>query len=195
MRLTRTILVLIGLSVTASAGPILWTLDGVTFAGGGAASGSFDFDADTGLYSNVDITTTTGGGVTGATYLFTCGQDVASCTGVSPNSTEALFLATNVADETGLPAIAFFFTGIGGAPPQGLTDNGGTIDISNSSLSVGAVQEALCSNAACSGPAAPSRSSDAGTVVAPEPSSMLLVGMAVLLLGFFSLKRSPQTRL
>jgi hypothetical protein len=191
----RSVLILISLSLTASAGPILWTLEGVTFAGGGTASGSFDFDADTGLYSNVDIVTTTGGGVTGATYLFTCGQDVPTCTGVAPNSTEALFLTSNAVSQSGLQAIAFFFTGVGGSPPQGLTDLGGVIDISNSSLSVGAVQEASCFDAACSQPTAPSRVDNAGVVVsAPEPSSALLVGMAIMLLGF-ALKRSTHSRL
>jgi hypothetical protein len=191
----RSVLILISLSLTASAGPILWTLEGVTFVGGGTASGTFDFDADTGLFSNVDITTTTGGSVTGATYLFTCGQDVPTCTGVAPNSTEALFLTSTAADQTGLQAIAFFFTGIGGVPPAGLTDLGGVIDISNSSLSVGAVQEASCLDAACSAPTNPSRADDAGVVVAaPEPSSALLVGMTVMLLGFV-LKRSTHSRL
>jgi hypothetical protein len=104
----RSVLILIGLSLTASAAPLLWTLEGVTFAGGGTASGSFDFNADTNVYSNVDITTTTGGSVTGSTYLFTCGQDVPACTGVTPNSTEALFLTTNAANQSGLPAILFF---------------------------------------------------------------------------------------
>jgi hypothetical protein len=190
----RSVLILISLSLTASAGPLLWTLEGVTFAGGGTASGSFDFNADTGLYSNVDITTTTGGGVTGATYLFTCGQDVPACTGVVPNSTEALFLTSNAANQSGLPAIAFFFTGIGGVPPQGLTDLGGTIDISNSSLSVGDVHEALCNDSACDAPAGAFRDSNAGTVATPEPSSALLVGMTLMLLGF-ALKRSIQSRL
>jgi hypothetical protein len=190
----RSVLILISLSLTASAGPLLWTLEGVTFAGGGTASGSFDYNADTNLFSNVDITTTTGGGVTGATYLFTCGQDVPACTGVTPNSTEALFLTTNAANQSGLTAIGFFFTGIGGAPPQGLTDLGGTIDISNSSFSVGAVQEALCVDSACSQPTSPSRVDDAGTVATPEPSSALLVGITVLLLGF-ALKRSTHSRL
>jgi hypothetical protein len=191
----RSVVILISLSLTASAGPILWTLEGVTFASGGTASGSFDFDADTGLYSNVDIVTTTGGGVTGATYLFTCGQDVPTCTGVAPNSTEALFLTSNAVSQSGLQAIAFFFTGVGGVPPAGLTDLGGVIDVSNSSLSVGAVQEATCSNAACSSPTSPSRFTDAGEVAsAPEPSSALLVGMTIMLLGF-ALKRSTHSRL
>lgn len=46
------------LSATAAcANPVEWTLSGVEFAGGGSASGSFVYDADTGLYSDLDIST------------------------------------------------------------------------------------------------------------------------------------------
>ncbi|WP_282605550.1 hypothetical protein [Pelagibius sp. Alg239-R121] len=45
----------------ASAVPLLWTLDNVTFNGGGTATGSFLFDADTASYSNISVTTAGGG--------------------------------------------------------------------------------------------------------------------------------------
>jgi hypothetical protein len=44
----------------ANAAPILWTLDDVTFRDGGTASGSFIFDADTSIYSSIDVETTAG---------------------------------------------------------------------------------------------------------------------------------------
>ena len=47
--------------MVAHATPVTWTLSGVTFDDGGIASGSFDFDADLGNYSNVALTTTAGG--------------------------------------------------------------------------------------------------------------------------------------
>ncbi len=170
------------------AGPINWELSDVTLSDGITVTGSFTFNADTDTYSNVDITTTAAGPFSAYTFLDTCGTDVSSCTGVSPNSTEALFLTSNASNQSGLPAIAFFFTGVGGVPPAGLTDAGGTIDISNSSLSVGAVQEAFCSNSACSSPAEGGATSTSGFVTtAPEPASVVLVGSAML--GLLALRR------
>lgn len=40
----------------AAAVPLLWSLDNVSFAGGGTASGSFVFDAETNSYSDVLVT-------------------------------------------------------------------------------------------------------------------------------------------
>jgi hypothetical protein len=54
---------------SAEASPILWTLNQVTFDDGGTASGSFVFDAETSVYSGIDITTTAGTVMSsGATY-------------------------------------------------------------------------------------------------------------------------------
>ena len=44
----------------AMAVPIQWSLQGVTFNDGTTASGSFFYDADTQIYSDVDITTSSG---------------------------------------------------------------------------------------------------------------------------------------
>ena len=197
MRLTHTMLAVLTFAL-ASGSPITWTLTGVTFAGGGTATGSFTFNPDVGTnacstglspcgtFSNINITTTTGGGVTGAHYVSVCGTDVVSCNGVSPDSTEVLFLTSAAANQSGLPAIAFFFTGIGGIPPMGLTDAGGFIDVSNSSASVGAINEALCLDTTCSTPSLPSRAGNAGTVNAvPEPSTLLLFAP----LSIFALSR------
>ena len=52
----------------ASATILEWTLSGATFNDGGTASGSFDFNTLTDTYTNIDITTTTGSILTGATY-------------------------------------------------------------------------------------------------------------------------------
>ncbi|HTO41244.1 MAG TPA: PEP-CTERM sorting domain-containing protein [Rhizomicrobium sp.] len=43
---------------SANAVPITWTLQGLTFDDGGTAYGSFVYDADTGKYTDVNITTT-----------------------------------------------------------------------------------------------------------------------------------------
>lgn len=192
MRTTLILASLCCLSIGASAMPVTWYVD-LTFTDGGSANGSFVFNADAGTacsggtspcgqFSSVDIVTTAGLSLPGATYTFVCGQDVPTCTGVSPDSTEAMFLTSNAADQTGLPALALFFTAAGPLPPAGLTDAGGTIDMSNTTA--GAAQEALCSGASCATPGTPNRSADAGFVTTtPEPSTALLLGGAIALLG------------
>lgn len=176
----------------ARATPVSWSFVGVTLSDGGTVSGGFTFDASAGtpcstsaatcgVFSNVDVVTTTGSSLPGATYTAVCGADVPSCSGLTPNSTEVLLLTSTLSDQLGLPAIAIFFTGFGFNPPAGLTDSGLALDVSNSGPSVGAIQEAACIDAICSAPAPPSRFSVSGFVV-PEPSTwaVLLVGLAML---------------
>ena len=43
-----------------NAAPVVWTLNDVTFEYGGTAVGSFTFDADTGIYSEINIQTSNG---------------------------------------------------------------------------------------------------------------------------------------
>lgn len=47
----------LGLAAPAGAVPVTWTLQGVTFNDGGTATGSFVYDADTDIFSGIDITT------------------------------------------------------------------------------------------------------------------------------------------
>ena len=201
MRLVFRLAIACALAAGAWAGPVTYFLNGVTLNNGGTATGSFTFNADAGtacstpaspcgLYSSVNIVTTLGSSLSGSTYNFVCGTDVASCTGVKPDSTEVMFLTSNAVNQSGQLAIAFFFTGVGGVPPAGLSDAGGIFDISNSSIHVGAVQEAPCSDAACSTPGSPSRVTTAGTVSStPEPGSMVLLGSALAALGCVAMRR------
>ena len=103
IKIIQMLVVICALSFAAEASSIIWNVN-VTFGDGGTATGTFDFDADAGtpctstntpcgVYSNVNIVTTTGTSVTGVTYTTVCGVGgVTSCTGVSPDSTEVLFL-------------------------------------------------------------------------------------------------------
>jgi hypothetical protein len=199
----KTIQLLMGictLSMAAVAGPVLWTVN-VTFDDGGTAMGTFDFDADAGtacsttsspcgLYSNVDIVTTTGTSLLGTTYNTVCGVGGdTSCAGVPPDSTEVLFLTSGAADQTGEQAIAFFFLASGPIPPNGLSDAGGSYDVSNTTA--GQVDESFCNDAGCDKPTGASRLSVAGTVSTPEPSTALLLAAPLALLGLarFSMRR------
>lgn len=205
-RLIHEIAGVVLLAAAASAVPINWTLNGVTLNDGGAVSGTFTFDPDSGIpcgsfppcgtYSNVNIVTTNGSSRTGAAYSFVCGQDVAGCGGVSPDSTEVFFLTSNAMNQSRDSAIAFFFTGIGVFPPQGLTNGGGVLDISGSSGTVGTVQESNCPDAACTMPSGPVRSSTAGIVSPTVPGKLVIVvsgirrdGAAVSPPGRFSTER------
>jgi len=187
-------------ALSASAENVTWMLQNVTFNDGVTASGSFTFDPDAGTncstvsspcgaYSNIDITTTAGVGIPAETYLYACESDVSTCTGLSPDSTEVLFLTSNASNQTGLEGLAFFFTGVGVLPPGGLTDAGGTIDISNSSDNVGVVTEGTCSDATCSGPSGTIIYSESGDVMpTPEPPTTLLLGTSLVALFLFRLR-------
>jgi hypothetical protein len=166
-------------SMALVAQPLTWTLQGVTFSDGGTASGSFQYDAATQTYSNINITTTTGTVRTGATYHF-----FSSGLGPVPPASYVLVVTIGSGDPTGTPVLFLPFS----AP--GLTNSGGTV-----TLNVG--QEASCANAGCNGPATPQRFTTAGSVVgsqtpppatpAPTTSLLMLSGMAMI--GFMAWRK------
>ena len=130
-------LVLLMSASAASAVPIIWTLQNVSFNDGGTASGSFVFDADTTTYSNIMITTTNGSIRPGASY----GGPVASGT-----SNFALVTTpdNSLPDLTGRPMLVLLFT----AP---LTNAGGLIDIQPDPPITIPSFESICINALCTG--------------------------------------------
>jgi hypothetical protein len=157
----------------ASASNILWDLVGVTFADGGTAIGSFDYNADTNIYSNVDIITM-GGSLMGATYLaldpgFTSTDLILA---VVPNAALANF--------TGTPLLALKFSPV-------LTDSGGAASLISPSA------EGQCGNATCSAASSDGlRFVTGGSVVAvPEPSALGLLSLGGL--GLALRKRASKT--
>ncbi len=158
-------------AAAACAGPILWTLQGVTFNDGGTASGSFMFDAGTGQYSSIDITTTSGSSLTGSTYAF-LDPGEAGFNGPAKVS----LVASNAPNLTGSPFLSFVWQ-------SNLTGAGGTMPFS-STLNSG---ETTCTNSGCT-----SIDQSAGRVITagdittgavPEPATLLLVGCALAGLG------------
>ena len=61
------IVLCLGSATAAAADPVTWSLFGVTLEGGGTASGTFVYDADTNTFNAVNIVTS-GGVMPGATY-------------------------------------------------------------------------------------------------------------------------------
>jgi hypothetical protein len=117
--------------LTAHAVPVQWTFSGVTFTDGGTANGSFVYDADTNVYSSVNITTTAGTLFPGAVYTD-------ESPGFTSTASVALFVTAAPQPLTGTPAFAPAFA----AP---LTNAGGTV-----TLAPAALREGTCNNATCS---------------------------------------------
>ena len=137
-----------GFAIAASATPLVWTLSGVTFDDGGTASGSFVYDADTSQFSAVELTTTTGSVLPGATFHYVC---TSPCIATTWTDSEVVFLFAGPAtDLTGTRAFALSF--------DPTLDNSG-----NTSAARGG--EAVCIDAVCSGAnEAAARSVTAGSV-------------------------------
>lgn len=155
-------------AVAASAATT-WTLQGVTFSDGGTASGSFVYDAATNTYSNINVTTTAGTVVlTGANYQFA----------VAASSASGVGLVTTAGNLTGTRGLALLFTSL-------LTGNGGTVNISNTSM------ELTCNNASCSNNTT-LRTVTAGRVIGVNPTPTLsewgLIAFAVMLAGLGALR-------
>jgi hypothetical protein len=169
--------VLLMWGAAATAMPITWVLKDVMFADGGTATGSFVFDADPGVFSNIDITTSVNGSF-GAVY--------GTPNPVSPgNSTLLIALAAFpplASDLTGVPALALNFS-------TALTNLGGTIDIIP--RQPGFSFEAQCASPSCSGPTGPLRDVTSGQVTTsvPEPGTLALFGLSLAGIGAMRRKR------
>jgi hypothetical protein len=133
-------------SAGTAASPLKWRLQGVTFADGATASGSFIFDSGTHSFSSVGITTTSGTRA-GASYA-------PVSTGLTADSTGVLFVTSGALNQTGLPGFSMFFS-----PP--LERLGGTSTLTG--------QEASCGDAGCSMPSGTTRLIASGSVVAVVP--------------------------
>lgn len=120
------------LPFAAHAAPSLWTVSG-TFNDSTSFAGTFIYDPVTNVYSSVNITTIADSPFTGSGYAFVCGQDVSSCQNAAPGSSQVTLLASNAADQTGLPNLNLSFT-------PDLT-NLGTVSVS--------AFESFCIDAAC----------------------------------------------
>lgn len=145
-------------ATTANATPITWTLQDFVFNDGGVATGTFVYDADTNMTTNIAITTTAGSIRGGNTY------------GVATvNSGASLFDALDTFPvQVGVtPRLIFNL-----ASP--MTNAGGTIAIGNPFR-----LEVTCAVANC-GAGSQGRSIVTGSITAnaPEPTAILLFATA-----------------
>jgi len=172
-------LLLFALPLPSFASTIVWTLSGVTFEDGGAASGMFATDSTTGAVTSFNIVTTPGTILGGATYG--SGTYSAFDNFFSPNS-----FAIAADNALALPFINFAFLNA--------LNSAGTNPL-QVSFDLPAEQVAFeCSDNTCEVSRFATAGSAIGVVEAiPEPSTwaMLIVGFAGL--GFLSYRRKKQS--
>jgi hypothetical protein len=147
----------IALTGPAAAIPVTWQLENASFASGRTATGSFVFDADTGVYSSINIDTA-------PTPTNHYGIPNPS----SPGNANIFIAVTGVLpDYTGTPVLAIEWS-------TPLTNAGGTVPFD---LTGSFHFEGVCSGPSCSGVGGPFDlfvSGDATTAVA-EPASITLL--------------------
>ena len=115
-------------SASAHAVPVVWSVDGLTRADGGTVSGSFTYDADTGTYSAVNVTTTQG------TSTLLPGETYAGFISIF-HATGLILQRTQRPDVFGQNNIFLSF--------PALTNAGGTLSVA------GVSSEVLCTNSDC----------------------------------------------
>jgi hypothetical protein len=135
---------------TAVASPVRWTLTDVLFEDGGAASGSFIYDAAADVYSAIDITTS-GGSQSGAGYASL----------LAGGSADALLVPPG-ADLTGAGVLALLFQ-------SALTDAGGIVLLIDASFPAASSFEGSCLDAACDSVQPGRIMIDGGMIGAPVP--------------------------
>jgi hypothetical protein len=133
----------------ANAAALHWQLNGVTFSDGGKAFGGFEFDAITGVYSNINITTTQGSVLQGSFYSSAAPYATSTANSfLNAVSTVPVFNASTF-------ALPLSFAHV-------LTPAGGTVAVSG--------QESICASADCSAVNA-QRPITAGTISAISDST------------------------
>ena len=136
----------------ANAAALHWQLNGVVFSDGGRAFGGFDYDASTGTYSNIDLTTTPGSVLSSGSFY--------SSAAPYSGSTAAGFLnavSTVPVFSGSTTALALGFSPV-------LSAAGGTVSIA------GFVAESTCANSTCAS-VTPQRTITSGTATAVSTST------------------------
>jgi hypothetical protein len=164
-------------SVASADSGQTWTLSDVITSDGVTASGSFVYNAGTGIYSSINVVTLAGTAFPGATYTVVDDGDFAP---------DELVLMANNSYAAGTPLLAMFFA-------DDLTSAGGEVFME--------ALEGLC-NSGCTGFEGGEGGEGGGAlrelegyvvaVPTPEPSLVLLLGTG--LLGLAPLRRKLVSR-
>lgn len=108
IRLFSASIVCAGFATTASATPLLWTLNALTFDDGGTAPGSFVYYAESNHFSAANPKTTAGSTLPGPTLRCVCSPPCVSTTWAD---SDVVFLFAGAAtDLAGAPAFVRSFT-------------------------------------------------------------------------------------
>lgn len=163
---------LIAIGGLAHASPILWTLSGVTMVDGATAAGSFVYDADSNVFSQINVTTAGGSIFAGAHYI---GQPPVP----GLNLPDRLILVTSAVpiNFLGTPALALY-------PSVVLTNAGGVVGLLGGirSNSLETTCGVLWSAMDCDAPGPVQRFFTSGQLTAsavPEPTSFCLTALGV----------------
>ena len=177
-RLTRYLLVMIGLIFvnTAQALPIKWVLQDVVFNDQSTATGSYFYDADTNMFSNINVSTSTIGSV------YTVGNPSSG-----GNSGFLALLTTDVGDLTGVLELTM-------ALASTMANAGGTLAIVPDFVFSGGTGfsfEGACIDPSCSSFGAQRGiSSGSVTTSVPVPATLALFGLGLASLGWSRRKRA-----
>jgi len=167
-------------SMQAQAAVVTYTLQDVTFEDGGTASGSFDFDTITMIFSNIEITTTAGTLFDGTTHMSQ--PPFASTSGLS------FFVDSDATSVSGAPALAgatSLFLGVADGPVfTSLLPQLGLSSI----IALELISEGTCINPSCTS-ASSIRVAESRFLVTDGLSEVPLpAALPLFLLGLASLK-------
>lgn len=166
------IVLCLGSATAAAADPVTWSLFGVTLEGGGTASGTFVYHADTNTFSAVNIVTSDGG-LPGAAYTQAGGVYGGAGLPVAANRVGVLTLSGPGVGQRNLNLDLV----------SGMTNAGGLIVIRPTSAFSA---EVTCADAPCATAGAPLRGVTAGAVTSfPLPPATIptLGEWAMILFG------------